>query len=172
MTQTLFPSTGGAHNSAWATFTRAAGPSQIIDELLRESFILAEDWNALPAQTREEILFCDDRKHVINCLTEYKLLTEYQAARILAGTTFGLVLGSYRILDRIGAGGMAVVFKAEHVDMRHLVAIKVLPTSPGQDSRMETRFFAEMRIVARLRHPNIVAATDAGKVLNLDHDGP
>ena len=60
---------------------------------------------------------------------------------------------------------MAVVFKAEHVDMRHIVAIKVLPCSSGQDERLQSRFIAEMRIVARLRHPNIVAAIDAGRAL-------
>jgi response regulator RpfG family c-di-GMP phosphodiesterase len=148
------------------------GAAQIIDRFLELSFILSEDWDDLPLLIQEQILFCRDQNEVIQRLQAQNLLTEYQGARIKAGTTFGLVMGSYRILDRIGAGGMAVVFKAEHIDMRHLVAIKVLPMSPGQDSRMETRFFSEMRTVARLRHPNIVAATDAGRVFNPDQSGP
>ena len=148
------------------------GAGQIVDQFLEASFILAEDWDGLPLSVQEQILWCRDRNEVIHMLLENNLLTEYQAARILAGTTFGLVLGSYRILERIGAGGMAVVFKAEHIDMRHTVAIKVLPMSPGQDHRLETRFFSEMRVVARLRHPNIVAANDAGRVLNPEQSGP
>ena len=108
---------------------------------------------------------------MLNLLVEHGLMTEYQAGRIQAGTTFGLVLGNYRILDRIGAGGMAVVFLAEHLDLRHIVAIKVLPSMPGQDCRLEHRFFSEMRTIAKLRHPNIVAATDAGRLLNPDPNG-
>src|SRR5439155_6716906 len=95
-----------------------------------------------------------------------------QAARVRAGTTFGLILGNYRVLERLGAGGMAVVFKAEHRELRHLTAIKVLPLSPEQDHRLQTRFSAEMRIVARLRHPNIVAAMDCGRSANSDPHNP
>ena len=61
---------------------------------------------------------------------ENALLTEYQAARIDAGKTLGLILGNYRVLDRLGAGGMGVVFKAEHLRLRRQVAIKVLAMSP------------------------------------------
>ncbi len=148
------------------------GAGELVDRFLASNFILSEDWEALEPHLREQITWCRDRNEVIHMLVENNLLTQYQAARILAGTTFGLVLGGYRIVDRIGAGGMAVVFKAEHIDMRHLVAIKVLPMQPGQDARLESRFFAEMRVVAHLRHPNIVAATDAGRVINPDQNGP
>ena len=105
-------------------------------------------------------------------LLRHGLLSEYQVGRVGAGNLFGLVLGSYRVLERLGAGGMAVVFKAEHIDMRHLVAIKVLPLTSGQDTRLQGRFMAEMRAVARLRHPNIVAAMDAGRVCSPDPDQP
>ena len=148
------------------------GPGQIIDRYLAEDWILTEDWDALPLHVQESFLFAPSRAVVLDQLVEHGLLTEYQAGRIQAGTTFGLVLGNYRILDRIGAGGMAVVFRAEHVDLRHIVAIKVLPSSPGEEGRLEHRFFAEMRAIARLRHPNIVAANDAGRLVNPDPLGP
>jgi response regulator RpfG family c-di-GMP phosphodiesterase/tRNA A-37 threonylcarbamoyl transferase component Bud32 len=148
------------------------GAGQIIDQFFAKSWILTEDWEALPLHVQEKILWCRDQNEVVHMLTENNLLTSYQAARILAGTTFGLVLGSYRILSRIGAGGMAIVFKAEHIDLRHTVAIKVLPTSPGQDAKLESRFFSEMRVVAQLRHPNIVSASDAGRAINPDLNGP
>ena len=159
------------HSNSNTISSEEEGAGQIIDGFLAASYILSEDWDALPQTAQEKILWCADRNDVIQQLLNNDLLTQYQAARLMANTSFGLVLGNYRILDRIGAGGMAVVFKAEHVDMRHLVAIKVLPMSPGQDTRLETRFFSEMRVVARLRHPNIVAATDAGRLINPDPSG-
>jgi putative two-component system response regulator len=144
----------------------ASASHDFIDELLVKSFVHSEDWKNLPPVTQEKILACPDRRKILSTLVDQRLLTEYQASRIAAGTTFGLVLGNYRILKRLGAGGMAVVFEAEHVEMRHTVAIKVLPLTAGHDERLQSRFSAEMRIVARLRHPNIVAALDAGRTLS------
>ncbi|HMF15154.1 MAG TPA: protein kinase, partial [Gemmataceae bacterium] len=63
-------------------------------------------------------------------LVERKWLTQYQADQILAGSGDGLVLGQYRILDRLGEGGMAQVYKAEHVLMKRQVAIKVIASRP------------------------------------------
>ena len=63
-------------------------------------------------------------------MADLNLITDYQAGRISAGTLFGLVLGNYRVLNRLGAGGMGVVFRAEHIQMRKQVAIKVLPSNP------------------------------------------
>jgi response regulator RpfG family c-di-GMP phosphodiesterase len=142
----------------------------MVNQLLETSIVLAEDWQALDGPVRDAIQGCHSEDDCLGLLVQHGLLTTYQAARVGAGTTFGLILGSYRVLDRLGAGGMAVVFKAEHIDMRHLVAIKVLPLSPGQDPRMQTRFMAEMRAVARLRHPNIVGAVDAGRLSSPDPD--
>jgi response regulator RpfG family c-di-GMP phosphodiesterase len=141
---------------------------KLIARLLHQAMVLTEDWDALPQRVQKRILDCREESKAIEQLVKHGLLTRYQASRIEAGTTFGLVLGSYRLLERLGAGGMAVVFKAEHSDLRHHVAVKVLPPTTKEDTALETRFFAEMRIVARLRHPNIVAATDAGRTMNED----
>jgi response regulator RpfG family c-di-GMP phosphodiesterase len=144
----------------------------LLYDLLAGSLVLSEDWDQVPSHIQEQILSAASHDSVLSLLIENRLLTMYQAARISAGTTYGLVLGNYRILDRLGAGGMAVVFKAEHIHLRHLVAIKVLPLSNGYDKRVVSRFFSEMRIVAQLRHPNIVAAVDAGKTVSADPDEP
>jgi response regulator RpfG family c-di-GMP phosphodiesterase len=143
---------------------------KFIDRLLAKSIILNEDWDALPQRVQRRIVEMKDEPKVLEQLVKHGLLTRYQAGRIEAGTYFGLVMGSYRLLERLGAGGMAVVFKAEHMDLRHHVAVKVLPPTTKEDSALESRFFAEMRIVARLRHPNIVAATDAGKAVSEEND--
>src|SRR5438128_2508229 len=103
-------------------------PSQkLVRRLLRESLILAEDWDALPPRVQRRVVEARDDAQALEQLVKHGLLTPYQAGRIEVGTTFGLVLGSYRVLERVGAGGMAVVFKAEHTDLRHHVAVKVLP---------------------------------------------
>src|SRR5262249_2349561 len=144
-------------------------PSQrFINRLLQNSLLLREDWDALPPRLQRRIVESKDDNKALDQLVKHGLITRYQAGRIEAGNVFGLILGSYRILERLGAGGMAVVFKAEHMDLRHHVAVKVLPPTTREDSALESRFFAEMRIVARLRHPNIVAATDAGRVTSDD----
>jgi serine/threonine protein kinase len=102
-------------------------------------------------------------EELLRALIEKGLLTQYQGDRIAAGKTFGLVLGNYRVLDRLRAGAMGVVFLAEHIRLRCLVAVKVSPLYE-ENSRLLHRFFAEMRTVAQLKHPNIVGAMDAGKV--------
>jgi serine/threonine protein kinase len=99
-------------------------------------------------------------------------LTGYQSARIEAGTTFGLILGNYRVLDRLGSGGMGVIFRAEHIRLRHQVAIKVLPLVPDQDQRILRRFLTEIRVIAQLQNPNIVAAFDAGEESSSDTNKP
>jgi response regulator RpfG family c-di-GMP phosphodiesterase len=142
----------------------------LLNDLLAQTIVLHEDWQLMDTALREEIFRSPTRDELLINLVKHGMLTDYQAARVSAGTTFGLVLGPYRVLDRIGAGGMAVVFKAEHIDMRHLVAIKVLPCPPGQDPRLQSRFMAEMRTIARLRHPNIVAAMDAGQLTSANPD--
>lgn len=97
-------------------------------------------------------------------LVQENLLTEYQLERIMAGTTHGLVLDKYRVLSRIGAGGMGVVFRAEHILMGRKVAIKVVPVEDDCPPAVIQRFHTEMRVLAKLQHPNIVTAFDCGKV--------
>ncbi len=59
-------------------------------------------------------------------LVEAGLLTPFQMEQILAGHASQLRLGRYRLLDRLGAGGMGQVYKAEHLLMKRVVALKVV----------------------------------------------
>lgn len=142
-----------------------------IPELLSAALIQPEDWEMLPAEVRDKFLANPEPAQILPDLVDYGLLTEYQAGRIEAGTSFGLILGNYRVLDRLGAGGMGVVFRAEHIRMRKQVAVKVLPFGPDRDERILRRFFSEIRAIAQLHHPNIVGAFDAGEIEAPDGQG-
>lgn len=88
-------------------------------------------------------------------------LTEYQAGAILQGKSRGLAIGNYLVLDKIGVGGMGLVFKALHRRMRRIVALKVLPPSFARNTTAVMRFRREAEAAARLSHPNVVAVLDA-----------
>ncbi|MGC3966051.1 MAG: protein kinase [Pirellulales bacterium] len=72
-------------------------------------------------------------------------------------------LGPYKLLAKLGEGGMGAVFKAQHEHLEKLVAIKVLPKAAMNDKAAVDRFRREMKAVGRLHHPNIVTAHDAGE---------
>ncbi len=98
-------------------------------------------------------------------LIEAGLLTAFQLDRVLAGQTHGLMLGNYRVLDQVGSGGMGLVYLGEHCLMKRRVAIKVLPIDDDCDYSLRQRFYAEMRLLAELNHPNIIQAFDAGELI-------
>jgi putative two-component system response regulator len=75
----------------------------------------------------------------------------------------GAQLGPYRILGRIGRGGMATVYRAHHAGLDRDVAIKVLPEFFAEDASYRERFQLEARSVARLKHPNILNVFDFGQ---------
>src|SRR4051812_43102116 len=73
-----------------------------------------------------------------------------------------LVAGKYRLLDRLGGGGMGDVFRAENLLAGRPVALKLLRHDLAQDKDLSMRFFQEAQSVNRIRHPNIVDVIDAG----------
>jgi hypothetical protein len=91
-------------------------------------------------------------------------LTGYQAQKILRGRAQWLVFGEYLLIDRLGAGGMGKVYRAQHRRMKRVVALKVLPAASHDSGAALRRFQLEVEAAARLTHPNIVMALDAGEV--------
>src|ERR1700687_373263 len=75
----------------------------------------------------------------------------------------GAHLGPYRIVDRIGQGGMATVYRAHHPELDRFVAIKVMPEFFAEDNAYRERFQLEAQSVAGLRHANILSAFDFGQ---------
>ena len=104
-----------------------------------------------------------DNRALAQELVNRKVLTKFQAERILAGRTEGFIIGPYVVTDKIGAGGMGKVYKAVHREMGRTVAVKVLPRSLRMDTQARARFMREVRACAQLNHPNIVAAYDVGE---------
>ncbi len=70
-------------------------------------------------------------------------------------------ISHYRILEKIGAGGMGEVYKARDTRLDRLAAIKVLPPGAVSDDSRKRRFFAEAKAASALNHPNIVTIYDA-----------
>jgi serine/threonine protein kinase len=89
-------------------------------------------------------------------------LTRYQINQIHAGRGKELIIGSYLLLDRLGEGGMGQVFKAQHRHMGRTVALKLMRQEKLGSPEAVARFYQEVQAAARLTHPNIVIAFDAG----------
>jgi len=81
----------------------------------------------------------------------------------------GRSLGQYRIVERIGSGGMATVFKAYQPTLDRYVAVKVLPAYHARDPIFVKRFVQEARSVAKLQHANIVPIHDYGDQENITY---
>ena len=73
-------------------------------------------------------------------------------------------LGEYRLLEKLGEGGMGAVYKAVHTRLDKIVALKMLPKSHKANPWAVSRFDREMKAIGRLNHPNIVQAYDAREI--------
>ncbi|MCR9291094.1 MAG: serine/threonine protein kinase [bacterium] len=75
----------------------------------------------------------------------------------------------YRILDCIGQGGMGTVYRAWHGRLNRMVALKIIKSDRLESDEANSRFAREMRLLARLDHPQIVRALDAGELEGLQY---
>jgi putative intracellular protease/amidase/tRNA A-37 threonylcarbamoyl transferase component Bud32 len=112
-------------------------------------------------QAVETEIAAGDTESLARELVKRGKLTKFQAAMLFQGKGGNLVLGNYVLLDKLGQGGMGVVFKAQHRRMDRIVALKVLPPAATRSPDLLRRFQREAQAAARLLHPNIVAAYDA-----------
>ena len=139
--------------------------AQDVLDLVRQSGLLGE---AALIRFAAELPPSESREGAFGLLIGNGLLTRFQANELGQGQWRSLWLGGYRVLDRLGRGGMSHVYLAEHAVLGKRVAVKVLSADLRADKVARRRFVREARIASAIDHPNIVHVFD----VDMDHDPP
>lgn len=100
-------------------------------------------------------------------MIELGYITATQAERLKTGIKESKVaahkIPGYKVVGKLGAGAMAVVYKAKQLSLNRMVAIKILPKRFSENPEYVERFYKEGQAAGRLNHPNIVQAIDVGE---------
>jgi len=100
-------------------------------------------------------------------MVELGYITETQAERLKTGIKESKAaahqIPGYKIVGKLGAGAMAVVYKARQLSLNRMVAIKILPKRFTENPEYVERFYKEGQAAGKLNHPNIVQAIDVGE---------
>jgi tRNA A-37 threonylcarbamoyl transferase component Bud32 len=105
----------------------------------------------------------DSPEQLAEFLVRLGKLTPFQAERLLTSQWRSITLGNIVLQEKIGEGGMGEVFRAEHRRMKRPVVVKLLPKAAMESPILVKRFQREVEVAARLIHPHIVTAYDAGE---------
>ncbi|MDB5350451.1 MAG: serine/threonine protein kinase [Planctomycetota bacterium] len=138
-------------------------PADLLPILRASSILPDKRFEEIKARVREGS-YPFDPMALAQRLVREKVLTEYQARRLLSNKPQNMKFGNrYVILDRLGSGSMGRVYKAQHLLMGREVALKVIAPEIVSNERVVARFQREMKLAAKLDHPNVVRAYDADR---------
>ena len=134
---------------------------KMLDQLLETGLISDQQFREL-SERRNPDDTLPSITGVTRRLVDNGVLTQFQAAQISDGNPEKLVIDEYILVDLLGAGGMGEVCLARHRIMQREVAIKLLVPRSADSAESVERFKREARAAAKLSHPNVVTALDAG----------
>jgi serine/threonine protein kinase len=130
--------------------------------LNRSRLLTPEQLRGLHQRWRAEAKDAADVAAFGQWLVAHEYVTDYQAGLVLRGKVDHFFFGPYKILERVGKGRMAGVYKAVHT-LGQVVAMKVLPPSKAKDAPLLARFQREARLALKLKHPNVVRTFQTGE---------
>jgi len=150
--------------SDWLKSTEAIAMPADLLPLIRRSGVLSDRQFEEVSNKVRNGEYPQEVRALAGRLVGERILTEFQAARLLRNKAHGLLVGRYVILDRLGAGARGRVFKAQHQLMGRLAAVKIIAPQIATRASSIARFYREMRLIGRLDHPNVVRAFDADQI--------
>jgi len=133
----------------------------LVQELRSRSLV---EPNRLDELTRVGLDRCSDPRALCRLLIERDWLTPYQVNQLLQGKAADLKIGSYVILERLGASPSGEQFKARHQHLRRLAGLHVVRAELLAAPGAVQRFYAEVQAVSQLAHRHLITAYDAGPV--------
>ena len=150
-----------ARKYSWAGVRMAMlSPSELLDWLGQFQFLSA----AQTDEIRHTLSAFPDTHAFAKELIRRDWLTPYQVNQIMQGNQDQLVLGDYRLRERLGEGAMGQVFKAWSLRLERVIAVKTIHKELVNSEKAMKRFRNELETAAQLDHPNIALVRDADEV--------
>jgi tRNA A-37 threonylcarbamoyl transferase component Bud32 len=135
-------------------------PAELLDWLQRNQFLTPIQAD----QLRPLLSNMPDNMALAKELIRRDWLTPFQINQIMKGQQDELILGGYRLRERIGEGAMGAIFKAWNLRLGRVVAVKTLNKTMIDSPRALDRFRREVETAAQLNHPNIALVRDAEEI--------
>jgi serine/threonine protein kinase len=132
--------------------------SAFVDMLMTSRILSADQIHTV---TKELLTRIRDARGLAKELMQRGWLTVFQVNQIFQGHCRDLVLGPYRILDVLGEGGVATVYRAWHTNRKQVVALKTVRKELLAHPEVVRQFQQETKTIASLSHPNIVQTLEA-----------